>query len=86
MAEKELRRDLHETVREILEVKAELARRILPAKGWARTAVLALFGLIGAKVAFKLVRIVLGVLWGNKLLISVIMLLILSRKMSTVQT
>ena len=85
MAEKELRRDLHETVLELLEVKGELVRRLSPVREWAKTAVLVLAGLIGAKIALKLLRAVLGILWGNMLLIGVILLLILSRKYMAAQ-
>jgi len=86
MAEKELRRDLHETVLELLEVKGELLRRLSPAKEWAKTAALVMLGLIGLKIAFKLLRFFLRILWGNILLIGAILLLVLSRKYLTAQT
>lgn len=80
MAEKELRQDLQETVNELLNVKAELARRISPVKEWAKTAMLVLLVLIGAKIALKLLRYFLGVVWGNLVMIGVILLIVLYKK------
>ncbi len=86
MAEKELRQDLQETVNELLEVKADLARRIAPAKEWVKTAALVLLGLIGAKIALKLARFSFRVVWGNLVMIGLILLIILSRKQIFKQT
>jgi hypothetical protein len=85
MAEKKLSREIDETVRELLEVKNVLLLRLSPAWQWLKVAGIGLLCLIGVKIAFKLVRSLLSMLWSSKLLIVAIMFLVLSRKRITMQ-
>ncbi len=80
MAEKKLSREIDETVQELLEVRKELLSRLSPARHWLNAAGIGLLCLIGVKIAFKLVRSILSMLWSSKLLIIAIMLLVLAGK------
>jgi predicted tellurium resistance membrane protein TerC len=80
MAEKKLSREIDATVQELLEVRKELLHRLSPSKPWLKVSGVAVLCLIGAKITFKLVRSFLSMLWGSKLLIIAIMLLVLSSK------
>jgi hypothetical protein len=80
MAEKKLRREIDVTVQDLLEVRKELLHRLSPASQWMKTTGLVMLGLIGMKTALKLAGWIFSLLWGSKLLIAAIMLLVLSRK------
>lgn len=85
MAEKRLNREIDVTVQDLLEVRKELSHRLSPARYWLKKAGIVLLGLIGAKIALKLVGWIFSLLWGSKLLIAAIMLLVLSRKHEKLQ-
>jgi hypothetical protein len=80
MAEKKLKRDIDMTVQELQEVRDALLQKLFPAYTWMKTAGMVLVCLIGVKILLRIAGLIFSLLWGNKLLIAVITMLILSRK------
>jgi hypothetical protein len=72
MAEKKLRKDINDIVLELMEIKEELGRRFKVLKDIAKPAAIVLVGLIGLKMTFKLLRMILALIWGHRLLITMI--------------
>ena len=72
MAEKKLRKDINDIVLELIEIKEELGRRFRELKDIVKPAAIVLVALIGLKTAFKLLRMILALLWGHRLLITTI--------------
>jgi hypothetical protein len=69
MAEKELRKEIEEITGELEEIKGELAARFAKMKKLAKPALLVLAGLIGLKIALKVMGILFKILWKMKLVI-----------------
>lgn len=76
MAEKELRKDINEITGEIEEVKAELMARLAKFKKLLKPAVIGVAGLIGLKIALKLLRVFLALFWKLKLPILIMLFLV----------
>lgn len=72
MAEKKLRKDINDMVMELMEIKKELGRRFRVLKDIVKPAAIVLVALIGLKTTFKLLRMILALLWGHRLLITTI--------------
>ena len=85
MAEKKLSREIDETVQELQDVRKELCHRLSPARQWLKAGGIVLLCLIGVKIALRLVGSIFSMLWGSKLLIAAIMLIVLSRKHEKMQ-
>jgi hypothetical protein len=76
MVEKKLRKELDAVVLELEEIKEELGSRLSLLKKKAMPAVVILAGIIGVKIALKILRGTSSFIWGHKLLIFLILLLI----------
>ena len=72
MAEKKLRRELDDMVRELMEVRKELGPRLAELKEIGKPVALALAGLIGLKIGLKILRGILSILWGNRFVIAAV--------------
>jgi hypothetical protein len=76
MDEKKLRKELDAVVLELEEIKEELGTRLTLLKKKAMPAVVILAGVIGVKIALKILRGTSSLIWRHKLLIFLILLLI----------
>lgn len=76
MAEKELRRELDDIVRELMEIKTELRPRLVELKKIGTPPALFLIGLIGMKIGLKVGRAVMARLWRSRFLIPILLLII----------
>ncbi len=76
MDEKKLRKELDAVVLELEEIKEELGTRLSLLKKKAMPAVVILAGVIGVKIALKILRGTSSLIWRHKLLIFLILLLI----------
>lgn len=65
MAEKKLRRELDDLVRELMELREELKPRLSELMEVGKPVGLVLAGLIGLKIGLKLLRWTLSLLWRN---------------------
>jgi len=74
MAEKELRMELDGIVRELIEIRSELKPRIDELKKIGTPVALALAGLIGMKIGFKVSRGMVSLLWRNRFVIVLLLL------------
>lgn len=72
MAEKELRRELDDMVRELREIREELKPRLAELMEIGKPVALALAGLIGLKIGLKILRWTLSLLWRNLLVIAAV--------------
>jgi hypothetical protein len=79
MAEKKLRKDMNDIVVELMEIKKELGSRFKVLKDVVKPAAIVLVVLIGVKTTFKLLRMILALLWGHGLLITTITFLVFIR-------
>jgi len=79
MAEKKLRKDINDMVMELMEIKGELGRRFKVLNDIAKPAAIVLVGLIGLKMTFKLLRMILALIWGHRLLITMITFVVFIR-------
>ncbi|MGD0822686.1 MAG: hypothetical protein ABSA71_18285 [Desulfomonilia bacterium] len=79
MAEKKLRKDINDMVMELMEIKKELGRRFKVLNDIVKPAAIVLVALIGLKTTFKLLRMILALLWGHRLLITTITLVVFIR-------
>ena len=79
MAEKKLRKDINDIVLELMEIKEELGRRFKVLKDIVKPAAIVLAALIGLKISFKLLRMILALLWGQRLLITTIAFVVFIR-------
>ena len=79
MAEKKLRKEIDDTVLELVEIKKELGRRFRVLKDIVKPAAIVLAAVIGMKAAFKLTRMILSLLWGYRLLITLAAFMVLIR-------
>ncbi len=79
MAEKKLRKDINDMVMELMEIKKELGRRFRVLKDIVKPAAIVLVALIGLKTTFKLLRMILALLWGHRLLITTITFVVFIR-------
>jgi hypothetical protein len=86
MAEEKLSREIDETVRELLAVKEELVRRLSPRMPVLKAAGIALLCVVGAKIAFRLARWLVSLLWEGKLLIAAVVLIVLAGKREAKKT
>lgn len=75
MVEKKLRKELEGIALELMEIKEELGHRLDAIKKTAKPVALVLVGLIGLKIAFKILRKLLSMVWDYKLFIAVIAIL-----------
>jgi len=76
MVEKKLRKELDAVVLELEEIKEELGSRLSLLKKKAMPAVVILAGIIGVKIAIRILRGTSSLIWRHKLLIFLILLLI----------
>lgn len=79
MAEKELRKELDDIVSELTEISSELRPRLSTFKKIGKPVVLVVAGLIGVKIALRILRATLSLLWRNMLLIAAILLFVVFR-------
>ncbi|MGO9144873.1 MAG: hypothetical protein ACLQDF_00760 [Desulfomonilia bacterium] len=79
MAEKKLRKDIDDTVLELMEIKKELGHRFMVLKDIVKPAAIVLVILIGLKMSFKLLRMIFSLLWGHRLLITMIAFVVFIR-------
>jgi hypothetical protein len=79
MAEKKLRKDIDDIVLELMEIKGELGRRFRVLKDIVKPAAIVLVVLIGLKTTFKLLRMILALMGGHRLLITTITLVVFIR-------
>jgi hypothetical protein len=76
MVEKKLRKELDAVVLELEEIKEELGGRLLLLKKRAMPTLVILAGVIGVKIALRIIRGIPSFLWRHKLLVFLILLLI----------
>jgi len=76
MAEKKLRKELDDIVRELIEIKGELKPRLNELKKIGTPPALFVVGLIGMKIGLKIGRAVVVRLWRGRFLIPILMLII----------
>jgi len=79
MAEKKLRKDIDDIVLELMEIKGELGRRFRALKDIVKPAAIVLVVLIGLKTTFKLLRMILALMGGHRLLITTITFVVFIR-------
>ncbi len=79
MAEKTLRLELNDMVRELLEIREELKPRLAGLKEIGKPVALVLAGFIGLKIGFKILRWALSLLWRNLLVIAAVVVFALIR-------
>ncbi|MCU0575784.1 MAG: hypothetical protein MUD15_03040 [Desulfobacterota bacterium] len=79
MAEKELRKELDDIVSELREISSELRPRLSTFKKIGKPVVLVVAGFIGVKIALRILRATLSLLWRNMLLIAAILLFVVVR-------
>ncbi|HWR68812.1 MAG TPA: hypothetical protein VN416_07305 [Desulfomonilia bacterium] len=79
MAEKELRKELDDIVSELREISSELRPRLSTFKKIGKPVVLVVAGFIGVKIALRILRAILSLLWRNMLLIAAILLFVVVR-------
>ena len=75
MVEKKLRKELEGIIQELSEIKEELGHRLAAVKKTAKPVALVLVGLIGLKIALKILRKILSMVWDYKLFLAAIAIL-----------
>ncbi|HOC76948.1 MAG TPA: hypothetical protein PLP82_06075 [Deltaproteobacteria bacterium] len=73
MAEKELRSELDDLVRELTEIREELKPRLSELMRVGKPVALVLAGLLGVKIGLKITRGVLRLLWGNRFIVAAVL-------------
>ena len=76
MAEKKLRKELDDIVRELIEIKGELKPRLNELKKIGTPPALFVVGLIGMKIGLKIGRAVVVRLWRSRFFIPILLLII----------
>jgi|WetSurMetagenome_2_1015567.scaffolds.fasta_scaffold1079641_2 hypothetical protein len=76
MAKKEIRGEINDITRELMDIKEELGHRFSELKKIIKPAGLVLAGYIGLKIMYKILRMILGLLWRNMLVIVAILILV----------
>jgi hypothetical protein len=75
MVEKKLRKEIEGIALELKEIKEELGRRLEAVKKTVKPVILVLAGLVVLKIALKILRKVLSIVWNYKLFLAVIAVL-----------
>jgi hypothetical protein len=75
MVEKKLRKEIDDIVLELMETKEELGQRFGVLKNLAKPAVAALACIIALKIAWRIFRTIVSVLWGHKLTVAALLIL-----------
>jgi hypothetical protein len=74
MVEKKLRKEIDGIVLELVEIGEELGQRFSVLKKTAKPVAVALVCIIVLKIAFRILRMILSILWEHKLLIGTMLI------------